>query len=534
MTTPPAPPASRHVRRLAVAVRAAAVALGVALPASSVAQGVEPASGSASAPASASASAPAPCRVDGLRHEVLCGRISRLLDPGQPDGRRIEIHYVVVPATSPAKWPDPVFFLAGGPGQSAIALAGGVMPLFQRLNNRRDIVFIDQRGTGRSAPLRCPSDDALPLAARLDPDRAIARLQACRAALQALPHGDLRQYTTVIATADAEAVRAALGAPRVNLVGGSYGSRAALDYLRQFPGRVRRVVLDGVAPPGMSLPESLALDTAAALEALFADCARDAPCSRRHPQLRERWETLLAGLPRRMSAIDPVNGEASAVTLSRETVAAAVRAPLYAPALAAALPFAIDEALAGRAAPLIGLAGSLGGGARAVETAEGMHFSVVCSEDMPPPQAPPVPEAIAGEAAVAAVTPDVFGAAFLRPYREVCAGWPRGAVPADFYTLPRSAAPLLAFSGTLDPVTPPRHGERVVRALGALQSGGKARHVAVANAGHGVFGIGCTRELLHRFIDAQSEADALSLDATCLSGLPRPPVFEPPRPEPGA
>ncbi|WP_292441881.1 alpha/beta fold hydrolase [Methylibium sp.] len=512
----------------------ASTAAAMVLPAASLAQDADP------------SHAPAPCRVDGLRHEVLCGRVSRPLDPAQPAGRRIDVHYVVVPATALAKRPDPVFFFAGGPGQSAIALAGRVMPLFQRLNNRRDIVFIDQRGTGRSAPLTCASDDALPLAERLDPDRAIARLHACRETLQALPHGDLRRYTTVIATTDAEAVRAALGAPQVNLVGGSYGSRAALDYLRQFPARVRRVVLDGVAPPDMALPRSLSLDTAAALEALFADCARDAACTARHPKLRERWQTLLASLPARMSAVDPATGITSTVTLRRETVAAAVRGPLYAPALAAALPFAINEALAGRAAPLIGLAGSLGGGTRALETAEGMHFSVVCAEDMPRLDAPPATGTRSGatadaaadetvwnrtDAAAPAQAANAFSQAFLRPYREVCADWPRSEVPPAFYTLPRSTVPLLAFSGTLDPVTPPRHGERVVRALGAVESGGKARHVVVANVGHGVFAVDCTREVLQRFIDVESEADAMSADASCLAGLPRPPAFEPPRPE---
>ncbi|MBA3625952.1 MAG: alpha/beta hydrolase, partial [Methylibium sp.] len=132
MTTPPARPASRLARRLAAALRTASTALAMVLPAASLAQDSDP--------------APAPCRVDGLRHEVLCGRVSRPLDPAQPAGRRIDVHYVVVPATALAKQPDPVFFFAGGPGQSAIALAGRVMPLFQRLNNRRDIVFIDQRG----------------------------------------------------------------------------------------------------------------------------------------------------------------------------------------------------------------------------------------------------------------------------------------------------------------------------------------------------------------------------------------------------
>ena len=474
--------------------------------------------GSAAGAASAqeAAGSPRPCRIGGLPHEVRCGVLARPLDPDRPGGPRIDLHFVVVPATALHKRDDPVFFFAGGPGQSAIALAPRVMPWFARLSRRRDVVFIDQRGTGRSAPLECERDDALPLAERIDVDRAIARLRDCRRRLEALPHGDLRQYTTPIAMADAEAVRAALGAPRVNLVGGSYGTRAALEYLRQFPQRVRRVVLDGVAPPDMALPESQALDAQAALDALFAGCEAEPACRARHPGLAARWQALLDGLPTRTSIVDPASGVPTRVTLTREAVAAAVRAPLYAPVFAAALPFAISEALAGRYTPLAGLAGSLDGGSRAGEVAQGMHFAVTCAEDA---------------SRLAETEPPGLGAAFLRPYREVCAEWPRATLPAGFRGLPRSPAAVLAFSGTLDPVTPPRHGERVVRALGEVGAGGLARHVVVPNAGHGVLGVGCASDVMQRFVDAESDAEALAVDAGCLMRLPRPPAFEPARPE---
>jgi pimeloyl-ACP methyl ester carboxylesterase len=457
-----------------------------------------------------------PCRVGGLPHELRCGAVSRPLDPSRPEGRRIDVHFLVVPSTAPHKRQDPVFFFAGGPGQSAISLAPRVMPWFARLNHRRDIVFIDQRGTGRSAPLECEGDDALPLAERLDVDRGIERLRACRRHLETLPHGDLRQYTTPIAAADAEAVRAALGAPQVNLVGASYGTRLALEVLRQQPRRVRRVVLDGVAPPDMALPESQAVDAQAALDAAFAACEAESGCRSRHPQLAPRWDAWLAGLPRDATVVDPATGAPTTVTLSRDAVAAAVRAPLYAPAFAAALPFAIGEALAGRLTPLVGLAGSLDGGSRAGEVAQGLHFAVTCSEDA----------ARLG----AAVDPQGLGAALLRPYRALCADWPRAELPPGFRNLPRSAAPVLAFSGTLDPVTPPRHGERVVRALGDVREGGRARHVVVPNAGHGVLGVGCASELMQRFVEAERGDEALALDAGCLMRLPHPPAFEPPRP----
>ena len=456
-----------------------------------------------------------PCRVGGLPHEVRCGIVERPLDPARPEGRRIDLHVLVVPSTAPHRLDDPVFFFAGGPGQSAIALAPRVMPWFARLARRRDIVFIDQRGTGRSAPLECARDDALPLAERIDVDRSIARLRDCRRRLEALPYGDLRQFTTPVAAADADAVRAALGAQQVNLVGASYGTRVALEVLRQFPAHVRRVVIDGVAPPDMALPESQAADAQTVLDALFADCDADPACRARHPSLAARWSAWLDGLPREVTVVDPVSGAPTRVSLSRDAVAAAVRAPLYAPSFAAALPFAIGEALDGRATPLVGLAGSLGGGSRAGEVAQGMHFAVTCAEDAARP---------------GAAEPPGLGAAFVRPYREVCADWPRAELPPGFRGMPPSAAPVLAFSGTLDPVTPPRHGERVVQALGDVRQGGRARHVVVPNAGHGVLGVGCASELMQHFVAAATQAEALALDATCLKRLPRPPAFEPPRP----
>jgi pimeloyl-ACP methyl ester carboxylesterase len=469
------------------------------------------ASGPNAAAATPATVVPVPCRVPGLKREVLCGQLKRPLDPAQPGGPAIGIHYVVVPATALNKRPDPVFFLAGGPGQSAIDLAGTVQPLFARLNNRRDIVYVDQRGTGRSAPLDCGSEEALPLARRLDVEDGLARVAECRRRLQALPHGDLRHYTTAIAMADLDAVRAALGAPQLNLVGGSYGTRAALEFLRQFPGQVRRAVIDGVAPPDMVLPASMATDSQAALEALWRDCAAEPACQARHPRLAERWAELLASLPRRVSVIDPATGAPVELLLTREMAASALRGPLYAPAFAAALPHAIGEAVEGRFTPLIGLAGAMDGGGRRGRLAMGMHFSVVCAEDMPRLDAAPR----AGE----------FGEAMAASYRRVCADWPRGAVPPAFYSVPPSPVPVLAFSGGLDPATPPRHGARVVAALGP-----KARHVVVPQAGHGVMGLGCAADLLHRFIVAEDEATALAVDAACLARVPRPGAFEPPRP----
>jgi pimeloyl-ACP methyl ester carboxylesterase len=327
------------------------------------------------------------------------------------------------------------------------------------------------------------------------------------AQLKTLPYGDLRFFTTTLAMQDADAVRAALGADRINILGGSYGTRDVLEYQRQFPQRVRRAVIDGVAPPDMVLPASFSTDNQAALDKLFDACESDKGCSAREPGLRERWHGLLASLPRTIELRHPLTDRSEQLLLTRDILLGMVRGPLYAPPLAAALPSAIGLAAQGRFGALAALAQSLGG-RRSLQVAAGMHFSVICAEDFPR-----LAESVDRPGAD-------FGDSFATLYRDVCASWPRGDVPAGFYTLALAPAATLVLSGGLDPVTPPRHAARVTTALGA-----KARHVVVANAGHGVMALGCMRDVLYRFVDADDDDEALRTDASCATGIPRPPMF---------
>ncbi len=450
------------------------------------------------------------CRLRGVEHEALCGVIKRPLDPAQPQGTQIDLHYAVLPALARNKKPDPVFFFAGGPGQSAIEIAAQVGSMLGRFSNRRDIVLIDQRGVGKSAPLICGTDDpARSLAEQFDMKRQRERQAQCFDRLKGLPHGDLRFYTTTIAMADADAVRAALGAEQINLIGGSYGTRAVLEYMRRFPQHVRRAVIDGVAPPDMVLPASSSSDNQAVLDATFAACEQDSGCSTREPQLAQRWRTLLASLPRAVTLAHPLTGKSEAIELTREALLGMVRGPLYAPALAAALPSAIGEATHGRFEPLAAAAMAFGG-RRGTQMAAGMHFAVVCAEDFP-------------RLGRTTDKPGVdFGESFASLYEDACPRIARGVVPDAFYTLPPASAATLVLSGGLDPVTPPRHGARVAAVLGA-----KAKHVVVPHAGHGVMGIGCMRDVLYRFVDAATNEEALQVDASCVTKIPRPPMFAP-------
>ena len=468
---------------------------------------------SAAMPSDAGAAPLAECRVAGIANSVLCGAVVRPLDPERKAGAQISVRYVVVPAVARRKLPDPVFLLAGGPGQSAIALAPTVMPLFARLNNRRDIVFVDQRGTGQSAPLACEDTRREPLSEQSDPDLQVARMLRCRAKLEKLPYvggaSGLRFFTTTIAMQDLDAVRQEFGAERINLVAASYGTRAALEYLRQFPGAVRRSVLDGVAPPDMALPASFSNDGQAAFDAMLAACEREPTCARTWPTLRADWEGLLKSLPKAVVVRDALTGEPTPLRLTRDGLLGMVRGPLYAPALAAALPSAIEAAAAGRYEALVGIASALTS-RKGSQLAMGMHFSVICSEDMP-------------LLATAQDRPGAdFGDDFVRLYARVCADWPRGDVPPAFYRVAPTSSPTLLLSGGADPAAPPRHAARVAAALGPA-----AQHVVVPNAGHGLMAIGCMRDVIFRFIDANDDREATAVDAACVKSIPRPPAFVP-------
>ena len=455
------------------------------------------------------------CRIPGLAQEVRCGVIQRPLDATRPKGTQIDIHYAVLPAVARRKREDAVFFIAGGPGQSAIDLMPHVQPLFNRLNQRRDIVFVDQRGTGRSAPLRCDppkTNTLISWAQSSDLTQSLQDAQDCLKKLNALPWvthpSDIGQFTTPQAMQDLNAVRAQLGAKTINLVAASYGTRAALDYQRQFPQTVRRMVLDGVVPPNMALHDSSGVDAQAALDAVWAACSTEPACLKRFGDLRTTWQQLLQSLPRDQLVNDPRTGQSEVLTITRDMVLAAVRAPLYAPILAAALPQALHDAASGRWEGLAALA-SATAPRNSPPLYSGMHLTVVCAEDVK--RAP----ASAG----AAQTATDFGDALSQRYAAICPLWPTSDIPSAFYQLKPSNAPVLLLSGGVDPVTPPRHAKQVAQALG-----NKVTQVVVPQAGHGLMSLPCVPDLVFRYLDTP-DSQTPQVDGSCLQSLPRPLSF---------
>src|SRR5688572_24713674 len=230
----------------------------------------------------------APCTVAGVdaSANAQCGTLTVPENRTTNRGRTIGLRVVVLPATGRDRAPDPVFFIAGGPGSSIVADAGFLARHPSGLRERRDFVLVDQRGTGGSAALDCPfygpPDSLQSFLGHFMPVDAVRRCREMFAAER-----DLTQYTTTVAAQDLDDVRAALGAERINLSGGSYGTRASQEYMRRFPNRVRSATLFGLVPPSLHMPQHFARDAQRSLDAVIAECAADVACRAAFPNLQD-------------------------------------------------------------------------------------------------------------------------------------------------------------------------------------------------------------------------------------------------------
>ncbi|MGH7469278.1 MAG: alpha/beta fold hydrolase [Longimicrobiales bacterium] len=442
------------------------------------------------------------CSVPDVPAQVQCGRLDVLEDRARPNGRHITLRVVVLPARNLPAAADPVFYLAGGPGQSAVSLARAFWGSWMR--DRRAVVLMDQRGTGQSNPLHCampgsPSN----LQGYLESAFQRALYERCRVTLEA--SADLTQYTSLAAIEDLDEIRRALAFDRINLVGASGGTRTSLLYLRRYPNAVRTLVLSGVAPPTFRNPLPHARSAQDAIDRLFQACAREAGCNAAFPQVDQEFRTVLDRLqsaPARVTITDRLTREPVQLTLTRSALAEMVRVLLYNSASARQIPLLIHQALAGNYAPIVG-PGVESIRAQRTSLAMGMFMSVTCNEDV----ARITPQEIEAE------TRGTFlGDVRVRGQMDACAAWPRASVPAAYGQPVTAAAPALLFSGEYDPVTPPRWGEETVR---TLRNG---VHFVLPR-GHNL-NTPCTDGISRQFLDAGSMA---GIDTSCIAALRLPP-----------
>ena len=433
-----------------------------------------------------------------------CGVLTVPEDRAHPEGARIELSIAVVPALNRRATAAPLFLLAGGPGQGATAMYVGFAAAFARVNHDHDIVLVDQRGTGASAPLSCdyPEDWRAP------DDLMPALRQATLTCLHR--YGErVRFYTSSAAVADLEAVREALQLRSIDLYAVSYGTRVAELYMRRHPDAVHAAILDGVTVPEQAIGPDTPLDGERALDLIVGRCKNSQDCASAYPQLQQDLDGLrLKFGPQKSSLVidDPNSGLPLTVEFNRNLLNASLRFLSYSATQASLLPTLIHRAAQGVLAPL---AAQTVMTARQVgdQLASGMQNSVICSEDVP---------FFAGAVDRTAIARTYQGADQVEAFVEICKLWPRGPVDADLHNPLRSAIPTLLLSGEADPVTPPADAQRLARGLS------RHRLLILSGEGHGQVATGCVPRLMAEFLSA---AEPEKLDAACLQGHRAPPFF---------
>jgi pimeloyl-ACP methyl ester carboxylesterase len=436
-----------------------------------------------------------------------CGTLAVPEDPSAPDGRTVDIFVARVPSLSSTPRPDPLVLIAGGPGESTVDMYLQLKGAFEPARRERDVILVDQRGTGRSSTgFDCGVPDDLSLETAGDA-RLAKYIDQC---LRELEH-DPRFYTTSVAVQDLDRVRVALGIAEWNVYGVSYGTRVAQQYLRRFPGHARSVVLDGVVPPELALGPDIAREAQRALERIFARCAADDGCHARFANLPEEFHELLARLDKEPVktaspyATDADGGAAGdAAKFGASQLRTLVRLLSYSSATVALLPAMLHEAHEANYAPL---ANQISTTLRRLP--ESLSFpmsnSVICTED--------APFATAGSRD--GLDKTYLGTTIVDSLDEICARWPAGTIDADLKMPLVSDRPVLLLSGSNDPITPPEYAARAAATLA------HATQLVGRDQGHGQIAVGCVPRLFRSFLEHPEQP----LDAACLAAEPPTPFF---------
>lgn len=451
-----------------------------------------------------------PCSAPGQKAdqkgEARCGKYEVFENRATKAGRKLALNVMVLPAQSAKPAADPVFFIAGGPGQGIVSTiqAGVWKDLVAKIRRERHVVLVDQRGTGESNRLQCPPENKDDMQTFFKDTSSDESLRKCKAELEKI--ADLTLYNTQIAMDDLDEVREALAFEQINLLGGSYGTTASLSYLRQHPQRVRSVTLTGVAPPDYRIPLPFAKSLQHAIDRTLEDCAAEEACRKDFPHLRAEFNSVLAKLdkgPVKFEAVNSATNKVQSLTMSREMFVNALRLLLYSTDTARYLPLLIHAAAEGEFGPLAGMAFTLG---RTLtdQIALGMHFSVTCAEDVP---------FIPADESARETSSTYLGDFAVQSYRKACGLWPQGKVPASFATPVKSDVPVLLFSGDVDPVSPAWIAEAAARHLS------NSRHIVVRDAAHTATNA-CIDGLMAEFI---SKGSVRGLDASCVSQIHRAP-----------
>lgn len=427
------------------------------------------------------------CENEQLGPDAQCGQITVFEDRAAGAGRTIDLNVVVLPATG-SEFKEPFFALAGGPGQGSTDLIQTALAVYSPVREHRDMVFVDQRGTGQSGSLNCPVN------AEEHPPAVFGSLfdpESIRDCLRRLKeNADPTLYTTDLVVDDLDEIRRRLGYDRVILWGTSGGTRTALVWMRRYPDRVAGALLDGVVPTDFRAPSTMARGCQDSLEAVFSECREQAQCHAAYPELESDFNKILRVFGSGPVATHVVNQEENQMPVEMHLgdFSYAIRGMLYRSRSLAQLPSMIHQAAAtGDIQPFAQAYWQRQVGLRPY-VAMGVHFGVYCSEDLPFIQDKEVPEFTDGS---------FVGRYLFDQYNGACEVWQARPVDRSFLEPVTSDAPVLLISGFYDPSTPISMGDQVASHLP------NSRHVKVRNESHGAE-FGCARPAAIRFLTTGS------------------------------
>jgi pimeloyl-ACP methyl ester carboxylesterase len=433
------------------------------------------------------------CHLPGHEEPLRCVTIPVPLDYRQPAGDKLGLHVTVAPAFRQPARPDPLFVLAGGPGQAGSDILVLLDSTFRKVRATRDIVFVDQRGTGLSGKLDCDNTKTLEEQPLAEQEKIVA---ACLRSLDK----PFAAYTTANSARDLEQIRTALGYGPVNVWGASYGTRLAQAYARGFPASVRALTLDGVASPEQII-FAWGADAQVSLDGVFKQCEQDRGCRRAYPDVRAQFKSLLRRVNAGEITLDyshPRTTARTRMTLEAPAFIQTIRTALYSPNTRNRIPFLIDSAGKGNWSPFVAQMHAMSDIAMN-SVSLGLMLSVVCAEDMP-------------RLTPAIVAEEEHGSFLAGMEVKTIPAWCRYVnVPTVRYEEPKLIdVPVLLLSGGTDPVTPPHRAEETMKHMT------HAQHFVVRNGGHVVSPLGCAPKLLREFLDRPNQM----LDAQCLKDIP--------------
>ncbi len=441
--------------------------------------------------------------------DILCGYVQVPEDHANPTGKQIQLAVAVIPSLSPIPLPDPLVVEQGGPGGSTLLTFGPLMlrGFMDGFRAERDVVLVEQRGTLYSKPfLHCKYEEQLSIdtvGEALTPDEMMQREidTAARCADRTrFDNVDLSNYDSVQNAADIALVVSALGYDQFNLYGVSYGTLLAQHVMRDYPDRLRSVILDAVVPIQLNWIDGIPANVDHSLRLLFESCADDPACSARYPDLEKTFFDTVDALnanPVMLPVADPDIGVEYEMRFTGDRLIDMTFGMLYITDLLPLMPTIIDAISRGDYT-FVKLAAP--GTIVDREFADNMYYAVVCSEQngFAPSQQ-----------TTADIYPDLAQHFSQEDWPSLCAAWKVEPLPASAHQPVIASIPTLIFSGQYDPITPPAYGQTVAAGLTPVY------RYTLPGFGHGAIGYSCPDSMMVAFLDDPTTAP----DSSCIDRL---------------